>query len=729
MINPVKMLIRSQLSLANKFIMPNLSIEATRQAQGYLGSLMSTLHLLDVTFEDFKIGSLDACFITPHREYPSGIILYLHGGGYTFGDINYSKGFASMLSHKCGIKVMSVAYRLAPENQFPCALDDCLSAYEYLLSVGYKPEQIVLFGESAGGGLCFSLCHKLKELGKPMPSALVTLSAWTDLTQSQKSYEKNRDNDPSMTKESLDFFAKCYCPSLEDEVVKNPLISPLYGDLSGFPPCLLLVGEDEIMLDDSVAMYNRLLELGVESELITTPEMWHAYLLYGLKENDGDFEKIRRFVIPHFNKDRKPRWLRLDNVGKIYPAVKTRNWVYVFRLSADLNEKIDAGVMQRALDITVKRFPSIAVRLRIGFFWYYLEELKNAPSILSEQAYPFARTLFDDIRKCAFRALVYENRIAIEFFHSITDGNGGLIFLKTLIAEYMFQKHGAHIPNTNGVLDRFEEPSDEELVDSVEKYAGEVGFPRSEKTAFKITGTPSKKGFKTNTTFILDAPTIVNEAKRRGVTVTAFMTSVLMLASWRIQDKKIATQWRKKPIKVLIPVNLRNIFPSKSLRNFVLFITPGIEPKYGEMSFDEICTSVNYQMRLELTPRRMGARMATNLNPEKMPLLRIFPLFMKNIVMRTVFYSVGEKKSCLTLSNLGVVTVPKELEKTIKRFDFLLDVQSHAPYNSGLITYNNTMYLNIIRNIKENHLERELYQVFKDLGIKVRVESNIREEK
>ena len=158
MINPVKMLIRSQLSLANKFIMPNLSIEATRQAQGYLGSLMSTLHLLDVTFEDFKIGSLDACFITPHREYPSGIILYLHGGGYTFGDINYSKGFASMLSHKCGIKVMSVAYRLAPENQFPCALDDCLSAYEYLLSVGYKPEQIVLFGESAGGGLCFSLC-------------------------------------------------------------------------------------------------------------------------------------------------------------------------------------------------------------------------------------------------------------------------------------------------------------------------------------------------------------------------------------------------------------------------------------------------------------------------------------------------------------------------------------------------------------------------------------------
>ncbi len=725
--NPVKMLIRAQLSLTTKVLANVFSIEVTRHAQDIVGTLMSSLHLLDVSFENFKIGNIEASLVTPKAEAPSGIVLYIHGGGYTYGDINYSNGFASMLSHRCGVKVLTFAYRLAPENPFPCALDDALEAYEYLLSIGYKPDQIVLVGESAGGGLCFSLCHKLKELGMQLPSAIATISPWTDLTQTNPSYERNKSSDPSMTKEALDFFAKCYCPESEGNSVKDPLVSPIYGDLTGFPPCLTFVGGDEIMLDDAVTMHEKLLASGVESTLHIAPEMWHAYLLYGLKENKQDFETLRRFIIPHFHKDRKPRWLRLDNVGKIYPAVKTRNWVYVFRLSANLKEKIDAEVMQSALDITVKRFPSIAVRLRIGFFWYYLEELKSAPKILSEQAYPFARTLFDDIRKCAFRALVYENRIAIEFFHSITDGNGGLVFLKTLIAEYMYQKHGVHIPVGKGVLDRFEEPSDEELEDSVAKYAGEVGFPRSEKTAFKITGTPSKKGFKTNTTFIFDANTIKAEAKKRHVTVTAFMSSALMMASWRLQDKKISTQWRKKPIKVLIPVNLRNIFPSKSLRNFVLFITPGVEPKYGAMSFDEICTSVNYQMRLELTPRRMGARMATNMNPEKVPFLRLFPLFLKNIVMRTVFYSVGEKKSCLTLSNLGVVTMPSELEEHVDRLDFLLDVQSHAPYNSGLITYQDKMYLNIIRNIKENHLEKELYQVFKELGIRVKAESNIRE--
>ena len=138
-------------------------------------------------------------------------------------------------------------------------------------------------------------------------------------------------------------------------------------------------------------------------------------------------------------------WLKLDNAAKLYPAVKTKNWSNVFRLSITLREKIDAEILQSALDTTVKRFPSISMKLCKGFFWYYLESTK-APHIIPEKPYPCSKMTPRDLRKCAFRVLYYENRIAVEFFHSLTDGNGGLIFLKTLAAEYIAQKNHIEIP-------------------------------------------------------------------------------------------------------------------------------------------------------------------------------------------------------------------------------------------------------------------------------------------
>ena len=145
-------------------------------------------------------------------------------------------------------------------------------------------------------------------------------------------------------------------------------------------------------------------------------------------------------------KEKQLAWMRLDNAAKIYPAARRRSWNCLFRMSASLNENIDTFVMQKALDITVKRFPSIAVRLRRGVFWYYLEEIVKAPSIKSEAAYPMARMSFKDVRKCAFRVVCHKNRLAVEFYHALTDGSGAMIFLKTLLSVYLTQKYGVSIP-------------------------------------------------------------------------------------------------------------------------------------------------------------------------------------------------------------------------------------------------------------------------------------------
>ena len=131
-------------------------------------------------------------------------------------------------------------------------------------------------------------------------------------------------------------------------------------------------------------------------------------------------------------------------------------------------------------------------------------------------------------------------------------------------------------------------------------------------------------------------------------------------------------------------------------------------------------------MCLEVTPKRMSARIATNIKNERSKILKIAPLFLKNIIMKLAFKLVGERKSTFTLSNLGVVTMPDELREHITRMDVLLGVQSSAPYNSAVLTYGDKTYLNIIRNIKESILERELYETFKELGVKVVAESNSR---
>ena len=733
---------RSQLVLLKPFL-STCSLATARRGQDKLGRLMASSLRRDVQCDDFSVGAVECAMLTPRDELSGGVILYLHGGGYTAGNLAYAKGFGTVLAAKCGMRVLCAAYRLAPEYPFPTALEDSLDAYGYLLSHGFAPSEIVLCGESAGGGLCYALCQKLLEKGRTVPAGVITVSPWTDLTASGDSYRTNEKNDPSMTRERLKYYADCYAygakseekglfpktnPNAEDDlrVKRNPRMSPLFGEMDRMPPSLMFVGGDEIMLDDARLMHERLVAAGVASELVVAPEMWHGYVLYGLREFEHDFDRMRRFIKAHVPHQKKLRWMTLDNAAKIFPAARRRNWSNVFRLSATLSEDVDAAVLQSALDVTVRRFPSIAVRLKTGVFWYYLEEIPKAPDVMEEKPYPLSRMPFDDIRKCAFRVILYERRVAVEFFHALTDGNGGLVFLKTLIAEYLYQRHGIKIPAGGGFLDRLEEPSEEELEDSFFKYAGKTKASRSDTDAFKITGRREADGFKTNTTFILDADTVVAEAKRRGVTVTAYTVAALMTAAMRVQQKRVRRLSKRKPVKVLIPVNLRRLFPSKTLRNFVLYATPGVDPRLGEYEFDELCAIVSGQMQLQITKKNMAAMIATNVGSEKPFILRAAPLFIKNTVMKMVFNAVGERKSCFSFSNLGVVKAPDAFCEHVERLDFVLGVQASAPYNTSAITYGGKMYLNVIRNISEPVLERELCGVLTELGLCPTVESNTR---
>lgn len=414
----------------------------------------------------------------------------------------------------------------------------------------------------------------------------------------------------------------------------------------------------------------------------------------------------------------------LDNAAKIYPASRSRKWSNVFRLSVSLTEPVDTAVLRSALDVTVPRFPSIAARLRRGLFWYYLQQLEHSPELREESSYPLTPMSKEEVRRCALRVIVYQNRVSLEIFHSITDGNGALIFLKTLLAEYLQQKYGLAIPAEHGVLDRREEPREEELEDSFPKYAGPVQASRKGTNAFRMSGTPEPDGFLNVTCLELPVAEVLSKAHEYGISLTAFLCAAMMMAIQNLQAEQVPEVRRRRPVKVLLPVNLRPMFPSGTLRNFVLYTTPEIDPRLGAYSFPEICRVVQHKMGMEVNPKFMSTLIAANVSSEQIPVVKVMPLFVKNAVMKAVFRAVGERKSCMTLSNLGAVKLPRAMEPYVERFDFILGIQATAPYNCGVISWGDTLYINIIRNIREPELEYHLHCVLRDMGLTATVRSN-----
>lgn len=421
-----------------------------------------------------------------------------------------------------------------------------------------------------------------------------------------------------------------------------------------------------------------------------------------------------------------PRWMKLDNAAKIYPAAISRSWSATFRISASITEPVDPAVLQLALTAVLKRFPSFAMRLRRGAFWYYFEEIGGPPDVREDEAYPCAKMSRREIRKCCFRVLYYENRIAVEFFHALTDGTGGLIFVKTLAAEYLQRKYGASIPFESGVLDRAQEPATGETEDSFLCNEGRATVSRKEANAFHVRGSREADGFLNLTTGIIPLGKALAKAKSCGVTLTVFLASVMISSVAAIQNEAVHPVALRKPVKVMIPVNLRPYFQSNTLRNFSSYINPGIDPRLGDYDLEEIMKSVHHQMGNELTAKKLCARITTNVKAERNPAIKAMPLFVKNVSMKMVYKAVGDRKYSIVLSNLGAVSLPDEMKQYISRMDFILGAPAQNTSICGVLSYNGALYVNILRTIREPALEHAFFTSLRKLGLPVKIESNRR---
>ena len=422
------------------------------------------------------------------------------------------------------------------------------------------------------------------------------------------------------------------------------------------------------------------------------------------------------------------RWMLLDNAAKMYPASKRRNWINIFRVSVSFTEEIDRNILTEAITQTIPRFPSIAARLRRGMFWYYLEECKMAPPILEEGPYPFVGISYEEMMACCFRVVVFKNRLALEFFHVVTDGNGAMIFLKTIAAQYIRLKYGVSVPGGDGVLDISEPVKDSEIEDSFVRFKGKVTNKVKGPNSFHVAGTKEPDGYATVTRGIVPVEDVLAVAKKYNVSLTVFLASVMIESLMEIQNEKQPIQTFRKPVHVLIPVNLRKHFDSETLRNFVLYVIPGINPAWGSYTFEEIVSQVYHQMGAEITGKHFNTRFAGNVHAEENPVVKVIPLFIKNIILRIIWDKNGEKKSCLSISNLGNVTIPEEMKPYVSEFDFILGNRASTPNNCGVISYDGRMHISFIRSIKEPVLEYKFFSKLRKMGISVKIDSNARGE-
>jgi acetyl esterase/lipase len=287
----VSSLVHAQIMLLNP-VLKRMDLKAMRKLQDALGVLGATALAGSVAFLDEPFDEFDAAWAVPKDVEPDKAILYLHGGAYTAGCLAYARGFGGLLAEETKRKALCVGYRLAPEFPYPAALMDALEAYRRMLEF-YAPKDILLAGESAGGGLCFCLCLKLKELGLPLPAKIVAASPWTDLTMAEDRYPSERESaDPVLSVEGLKYSAQMYA----GERVGEPTASPLYGDLTGMPPSLILAGAEELLLGDSVEMAEKLNAQGSVCQLHVEEGMWHAYVLYGIPEAKAALARIRDYA-------------------------------------------------------------------------------------------------------------------------------------------------------------------------------------------------------------------------------------------------------------------------------------------------------------------------------------------------------------------------------------------------------------------------------------------------
>jgi NRPS condensation-like uncharacterized protein len=414
-------------------------------------------------------------------------------------------------------------------------------------------------------------------------------------------------------------------------------------------------------------------------------------------------------------------WFRLDNAAKIYPVIKDRELTSVFRVGVELRERVRGRQFQQAIQVLENRFPYYKVKLRAGFFWYYLEPEDQPIAVEVDTAVP-CRAF--EKKELMFRVLVRKNRISVEFSHILTDATGAFEFLKTLLGVYLEICGLLARPAEHRHFDVYGSPHPEEAADAYSQYFEKldtrpVKTPAAFHVPFRLKRAPRFEVLKA----VVPTAAIIIAAKRYKVSLTEYLTAVYLFSLQQIYDQLPDTRKRasNKIVRIEVPVNLRRVFPSRTMRNFSLYVIPGIDLRLGHYTFEEIVKVVYHQMQLETDKKLISKMISRNVSVERNAFVRSIPLVIKSLIISKL-YTLGTRQYSGVVTNLGKVSLGSDVNALVDKFVFIPPPPNKVlKVNCAVVGFEDQLVLAFGNITRSRELERLFLTFLVRSGIPVRI--------
>lgn len=411
---------------------------------------------------------------------------------------------------------------------------------------------------------------------------------------------------------------------------------------------------------------------------------------------------------------KRPHRYSLDNSAIVHIASRRRKYTNMFRLTVTLTEPVCSETLQMALNRIYQRFPTIVAGVRCNAFQYVIVPAETPPEVQPDTE----RLAFmppEMTKSCAVRILYTEKQIAVELFHVLTDGYGGVVFLNTLLAEYISLKYNISCGYSEQIVNPCDLPCEAELADDFPIHAAQTPAPATRRKIYHLPAAYSPDMPVQTLTGTYRTQELLNAAHNYGTTLTTFLTTVMYTAILRVRQHHWKADTAKMPLQIMIPVNLRNRFRSRTLRNFTLYALPCVEANAAELSFEQLIQKVSAQMHDQLSEQHLRAMIAKNVRSQNLACYRLMPVPIKNLILRLVYHLYGERNSCLSLSNLGRVEYPAELQPYIRDLEFQLSPRRTSPYNCGIVSCNGNSFISFTRKANHPKLEEHFFSVLESI--------------
>lgn len=413
------------------------------------------------------------------------------------------------------------------------------------------------------------------------------------------------------------------------------------------------------------------------------------------------------------------RWERLDNTAHLFPVIAGESMSNVYRISVTLTEQVDPGLLQEALDIVLPKFDGFNLRLRQGVFWYYFEENgKPAPRVRMENMFPCRFIRQNQNRSYLFRVTYYKYRINLEVFHVLTDGMGGISFLKELTYQYLRLAHPQLAAQVGDALSADTSLNREDSFLKNYKKSHARGY--QSKKAYLIKGERLRPGEFGVMHGYMKVSELKEVCRRYGVSINEYLVGVFV---WSVYTECMHGMASEKPVRVAVPVNLRPYFNSITTKNFFVMVSAEFHPTKDVYTFEEVLKTVQESLRSQIDREHLEELFSYNVSNEKLWIARAVPLFLKNMAMRYI-YTTSALANTTTITNIGNITVAEEYRPYVEMFHAFLAMSKGQHLKGTICSYGDTLVFSFSYDLVDPSVQRGFFRKVASDGISVEVESN-----